>query len=506
MSTSTSKATLENPSEWLINALVGHQNLAGVKVTPLSALGVGTVYACVNLVARTIATLPLKLMRRLPDGGSEPALDHPLYDLLHSVPNDEMTSAEFRMAVQGHLSLRNNAYAFIERDRAGRVISLIPIHPGDVQAERAEDETLYYRVKGRTVLAADMLHLRTYSQNGLVGSDLVTVVGDVIGLAIALEQNAMAFFGNSSRPGLMLEAPNTLSEPAFERLQAALNENHQGAAQAYKALILEEGLKAARVRSENTDSQFDESRDRQDRAIARIFGVPPHKVGVINAEPRANVEEQNLEFITDTVNSTVVFWEQALRKQLLTAEERREYFFHFSLEGLLRGNVKDRYDAYSKARQWGWLSVDEIRAKENLNPLPDGQGKVYLEPGNMRKADGADLQTTEFKNRLEAYGAAIRAGLLTPTPEDEEALRAQLGLPPLTDDARTAWDERDKGARRPITLTSSGEDTTAEDELDDGDGDDKFGDGDDDGSGEPGIPVPDDGPDDDDDGNDDDEE
>lgn len=383
---SAAGATLENPDEWLVQSLLGQTSLAGVKVTPLKALGIGTVYACVNLVARTIATLPLKLMRRTTSGGSEPAYDHPIYDLVSSVPNDEMTSSEFRIAMQGHLSLRNNSYAFIERNLAGQPISITPIHPSEVRVSRGTDQKLRYEYQGSAYRPESILHLKTYSQNGVVGSDLITVVGDVIGLAIALETNAMAFFGNSSRPSLTLETPKTLSDGAFKRLQDMLANNHQGAERAYKTLILEEGLKAARARSENRDAQFDESRDRQDRAIARVFGVPPHKVGVINAEPRANVEEQNLEFVTDTINSTAVFWEQALARQLLTAEERKQYFFHFQLEGLLRGNIKDRYAAYAIARNWGFMNVDEIRAKENMNPLPDGKGQRFLEPLNMREA------------------------------------------------------------------------------------------------------------------------
>lgn len=401
--TNMATSSIDNPEQWLVDAMLGVRSSTGIRVTPLKALGVATVYACVNLISRTISTLPLNLYRSGPDKKTrEKATDHPLFDVLHTSPNPEMTSSEWRTAQQGHLSLRNNSYGHIIRTNGGDVKEIWPLHPTECRPFRGDrDKKLYYRIRESiTVPASDVIHLRGMTQNGVLGSDLVSTVGDVFGLAIALEENAMKFFANSSRPGLILEAPEKLSDTAYKRLKDDMTEKHEGLDKVYKAMILEEGLKASNHRSENKDSQFDESRDRQDRQIARVLGVPPHKVGVINSEPRANVEEQNIEYVVDTIGSIVVNWEQHLNMKLLTLDERREgYFIKFEINGLLRGNVKDRGEFFTKMLNNGVFNIDEVRGFEDMNPLPNGLGQNHIIPANMQilgqpRIEGSDTTST----------------------------------------------------------------------------------------------------------------
>ena len=378
-------SSLDDPEAWFLDAMLGKAAPSGVRVTQLTALGVATVYACTNLIARTIATLPLSLYQR--DGkGKREATEHPLFDLLKHSPNEEMTTGDFRLAMQGHLSLRNNSFAEIKRSRLGSVGAIWPIHPAEVRPDRDRGGKLHYVIQGRnSIPARNMLHLRGLTSTGIQGMDLISTVGDVFGLAIALEENAMKFFANSSRPSMVLEAPNRLSDPAYERLKEDIENKQEGLDNVYKAMILEEGLKAANIRTDNRDSQFDESRDRQDRQIARVFGVPPHKVGVMNSEPRANVEEQNIEFATDTIGGSVGLWEQHMNWRLLTDEERSEgYFFKYNLNGLLRGNVKDRSAFYVAMLEHGVFSIDDVRGLEDKNPLPEGLGEVHTVQKNMQ--------------------------------------------------------------------------------------------------------------------------
>lgn len=372
---------------WLATILRQASSASGVAVTPLRALGVATVYACVNKLSSTIATLPLQVYRRRADGGKELDHEHPLYDLLHVEPNKLMSSVSFRMAMEGHRSLRNNALAIITRDR-GSTHNITPVNPEDVTDVRlgVDGQQLVYSIKGSSYFQDEVLHLKGATRDGVVGLDLISTVHDVLGLAIALEENASKFFRNGSRPGGVLSHPALLSQQAYDRLKSEMESKHQGIENAYKMMILEEGLKFEAQREANKDSQFDESRDRQDRAIARVFGVPPHKVGINTNMPRANMEQENIGFVVDTIRPICVIWEQELNRKLLSKEERRTHFIEFNLSALLRGDLAARYESYAKARQWGWLCVDEIRALENLNPLPDGSGKVYLQPMNMHTA------------------------------------------------------------------------------------------------------------------------
>lgn len=367
---------------WTSALLHGIQSSSGIKVTPLKALGVATVYSCVNILARTVATLPLNLYRRLPDGGKEIAVDHPLNDILHSEAGPFHTSTDFRMMMEGHRALRNNAFALITKNNGEDVVELKPVPPEDVYVRVNPMGEPVYHVKGDAFFSESVLHIKGYSRDGVIGSDLITTVNDVLGLAVALEENANKFFKNNSRPGGVLSHPGSLSDKAFERLRSEMETKHSGVENAYKLMILEEGLKYEASRTDNKDAQFDESRDRQDRAIARIFGVPNHKLGLIDSMPRANMEQENIGFVTNTIRPICVAWEQELSKKLLTRSQRSEYFIEFNLEGLLRGDMAARYAAYSQGRQWGWLSVNEIRRKENMNPIGE-QGDVYLQPVNM---------------------------------------------------------------------------------------------------------------------------
>ena len=374
---------MATPEKWFIEALLGQmKTAAGVNVTPLKAVGVSTVYGCVNRISGTVASLPLKLYRR--EGrGKIAAVDHPLYWLLHDSPGDDMTSVDFRRAMQGNLTLRQNAVAIISRDGMSDVAELVPVDPADLEIKKGESNRIEYWIKNERYESSRILHLKGFTLNGVAGLDPVYSVREVIGLAIALQDNAARFFGNSSRPWGTLEHPKTLSKEAAKRLKDSFDKVHKGVDNSSQLAVLEEGLKFVVQRQNNTDSQFIESRKHQDTAICQVFGVPPHKVGILDKATFSNIEEQNIEYVTDTVLPYLRIWEQVLNQKLLTKKERKSFFFEFSVDGLLRGDFLKRMQGYAIGRQWGWLNPDEIREKENMNPLPDGKGETYLEPLNM---------------------------------------------------------------------------------------------------------------------------
>ena len=387
-------SSLASPPQWLIDAITGRKSAAGTNVTAGSALRISTVFACVNLLARTVATLPIKIYRRRPgDGGVEEANNHALHDLIRYEPNPEMSSTSWRMAMEANRALYGNAFSEITWGADGRPSGIWPVHPNDVEVHRSKSMGIYYKVREvtdsdgdtirpeRVLLSYEMLHLQGLSFNGLSGVSSLDTWRDTIGLAQALDTNAAKFFGNGSRLGLILSHPGKLGVEARDFLKAQIKQEYSGTENAYKSMVLQEGMKVESPRSANNESQMDESRQRQAKEICAVFGVPPNKVGIMDNIPRANVEEANRDFSINTLRPIIEIHEAELNRSLLLKRERQRYFIEFDLKGLERGNLKDRSAYYASARQWGYLSANEIRRMENLNPI-DG-GDEYLAPVNM---------------------------------------------------------------------------------------------------------------------------
>ncbi len=387
------RSGLSNPQAWLVDMFTGGTKSAtGVNVTPDRALQASAVYACVRVLAETIASLPLHVYKRLARG-KEKATDHYLYPILHDAPNPEMTSFEFRETMMGHLCLRGNAYAEKVIDRAGRVKELWPLNPDRVTVERDKaTKQLVYTVtipdEARKVeLGSDrILHIRGLSGDGIIGYSPIKLARESIGLSLATEEYGARFFGNGSRPGGVLEHPGKLGAEARKNLKKSWEDMHQGLEQSHRIAILEEGLKWHQIGIAPEEAQYLETRQHQTTDIARIFRVPPHMIGDLTRSTNNNIEHQGIEFAVYTMTPWCVRFEQGFRQRLFDVDDTN-YFAEFLINGLLRGDINSRYNAYAIGRQWGWLSADDIRELENQNPLPDGQGKTYLLPLNMVPAD-----------------------------------------------------------------------------------------------------------------------
>jgi HK97 family phage portal protein len=384
--------SLTNPSQEFIDAIFGTASMSGTRVTEQSAMAVATVYACVSLLERTISTIPLKLFEATGTGRNrrrEEAKTHPLYDVLVYRPNPEMTPSDFRGAMAANFTLHGNAFARIVRDRAGRPRELWPIHPGFVTIERNRAGGLQFVVTShddeptRTVPFFDMLHMRGLSFNGVVGASLVACARETIGLAAALEENAARFFGNSSRPGLILTSEAPLTEPQVAAMRTQIEENYGGTENAYRTLVLG-AMKAANfssLRTDNESSQFDESRARQSVEICKLFGVPPHKVAILDKATFSNIEHQQIQFAQDTIMPICKQWEEAMMGALLTPEERGRFYLKHNLNGLMRGDAASRASFYSRGILDGWLTRNEVRELEDMDPI-DGLD-LPLRPLNM---------------------------------------------------------------------------------------------------------------------------
>jgi HK97 family phage portal protein len=311
-----------------------------------------------------------------------------LHNIVRFEPNPLMTAADFMDAMQGQLTLRKNAYAVIHFDKVGRPSELMPVDdPRKVTSVTDSKGRRVYKIEGYegTFEEREILHMRSNTAEGMLGRDLIGNQSDAIGLAIALVDNASDFFRNGSRPSAVFKHPRKLHQDTYDRLKKDLGEKWSGSGNNYKTMILEEGLDYMALRHTNNDSQMIESRKEQGYEIARMFGVPPHKVGIMDKSSFNNIESQNREYAVDTILPIVTRWEMELARKLLKPRQRVQGFhFNFNMDALLRPELKARYEAYEIAIRAGIKSKDECRKTEGLPPIPDGKGAIFVESQNYK--------------------------------------------------------------------------------------------------------------------------
>ena len=293
-----------------------------------------------------------------------------------------------------HLLLWGNAYAQIIRNGKGEVIALYPLMPSRMKVDRDENGHLFYQYnrsndeanakETETVILSprDVLHIPGLGFDGVVGYSPIAMAKNAVGMAIACEEYGAKFFANGAAPSGVLEHPGTIKDPS--RVRDSWNATFGGSANSGKVAVLEEGMKYTPISINPQEAQFLETRKFQINEIARIFRVPPHMVGDLEKSSLSNIEQQSLEFVKYTLDPWVIRWEQSLIRALLSPEEKKQYFFKFNLEGLLRGDYQSRMSGYATARQNWWMSANDIRELENMDKIPaELGGDLYLINGNM---------------------------------------------------------------------------------------------------------------------------
>jgi HK97 family phage portal protein len=362
---------------------------AGVAVTPERAMSLSAVFSCVRVLAESVGQLPVHLYE---EKGREKqkTKDHPLYDLLHFAPNKFQTAQEWREQLVAYLGLWGNAYFRIVRagpTKRLRPAELLPLHPEAVspQYDAARGE-VFYRVAlaggGEDVLSTvEVMHIPLFTLGGTRGVNPIQYAREAIGLGIGAETFGAKMFANDARPGGVLQHPKVLSEPSYNRLKSSWEERHQGADNANKVAILEEGATWQSIGFPAKDAQFLETRKHQRSEIAGMYRVPPHLIGDLDKATFSNIEHQSLDFVVRGLMPYVTRIEQRIIFHLLTPEERRRYFPRINVAGLLRGDMQARAAYYHSLVQDGAMSPNEIRDLEDMNPREGGD--VYLTPLNM---------------------------------------------------------------------------------------------------------------------------
>ena len=394
------RTTLASPSSWLTSALVGESTVSGVNVTTDNCLAIPAVQSAVQLIAGSLSMLPLKLFRRLPDGGKVVEQNHQIYKLLTKNFNPEMDAFVGKEILTTSLLLHGNAYFEIQRDNRGRVQNLWYLHSDMMSIDRGDSGRLQYHYRlasGKIVTWIDdpiyppILHIKAHSRDGILGQSVIAQCRETLGLSKAAETYASTFFANGARPGGVLQTKGQVSPEAHQRLRQSWTNHHStGLNQAHRVAILEEGVEYKATSIPPEDSQLLETRKFQIEDIARLFRVPSHLIGSLDRATFSNIEQQALEYVVHSLGPWFKRIESAINKQLLGHSSI--HFAEFVPDALLRSDTATRMSSYATAIQNGILTVNEVRALENRNAI-EGGDQVFF-PLNMAPID-SDGGTSE---------------------------------------------------------------------------------------------------------------
>jgi HK97 family phage portal protein len=369
-------------------------------ITPEISLTVSAVLAAFTILSEDLSSLPLILYERR--GRSKfRDYDSMYYRLMHDQPNPEHTSMVFREFIVGHMLGWGNFFAQPIFDKRGDVVELWPLRPDQMSVKRFEGERVYvYRTsegKERVFLSEEILHIPAFGFDGLVGYSRIALARNAIGLSISTDKFGSKFFSNGANPGIMYKHPGQLSDTAYGHLKESL-EQKAGVDQSHKPIILEEGMSIERLGLPNDDAQFLETRKFQVTEIARIFRVPPHMIGDVDGSTSwgTGIDSQEMGYANHTLRPWATRIEQQLNVGLLLKKDQGAKFYEHLMEALLRGDIATRYQSYVHAITNGFMTRNEVREKENMNPRKGLD--VMLQPLNMTTVEDGTGSTGDTEN------------------------------------------------------------------------------------------------------------
>lgn len=382
---------IANPRDPVLAAWYGLSGMteAGVSVTPETALQLSTVYACVRILTDSVASLPLCVYRRLQPRGKQEATNHPLWKLLHDGPNDEQTGFDWVEMMVGHLALRGNAYNQLEYPAAGPLAGMTPLNPSYMRPFRDKQGTIWYEYQQpdgekKVYSAEEILHFSIFS-DGLKGRSVIEYNREAVGLGLVTEQFGARFFQNGASAGSILTMPAGISDPARENIKKSLKERHEGAGNAKRTMLLEDGMKWEQMGVAPDEAQFLETRKFQTAEIARMFRIPLHLIGDLERSTNNNIEQQSLDFDVNTLVPLTTRLAQRMNKDLLTATGKKSFFVGFDYRARMTADSDARGKLSQAMFATGAYSPNDIRDLNGDNPRAGGDR--YFVPLNMVDAN-----------------------------------------------------------------------------------------------------------------------
>lgn len=355
-----------------------------IRVTEDSSMALSAVYACTRVLGETLGSLPGEVFEK--NGANKTKLfDHPLYHLVHTEPNPLMTSMVFRETMETHVLLWGNGYAEIIRNGFGEPIELRIIEPWKLTPYLYNNLIYYMATDGRIITSDNILHVPGLGFDGIKGRSVIGWARENLSVGLAAQRFGANFFANGAHLGGVLETDALLNDKAYTRMLTSWRKANQGIDNVGNTPILEQGVKFNKIGIPPEDAQFLETRKFQVTEVARLFRVPPHLIADLERSTNNNIEHQGIEFVTHTMRPRCIRYEMEYNRKLFREDEKGKRFVEFNLEGLLRGDSTSRADLYGKLFSIGAINRDEIRSRENLNPVPGGD--QYFVMSNMVPVD-----------------------------------------------------------------------------------------------------------------------
>ena len=422
----------------------GGRSTSGISVTTDRAMRYSAFWDAVRILSEDVAKVPYGVFVRtsttstddasVERQGSKPDPSHAVDRVIRYQANPELTAYHWREVTMAHALTWGNGYSLKVRDGLGRLRGLYLLATDRMDVDRVDRESQgttltlagelvpitfaagdlryrYTRTNGQMVdfSRAQILHIPGLSWDGVKGYSVIRLARETIGLGLAAEEHGSRFFGQGATTSFVLSTDNKLSEQAWEHLEDQIQDEHTGLSNAWKPWVLEEGLKPQTLSMPNDDAQWLETRTHQIRDIARWFRLSPHKLGDLERATFSNIEHLSLEHVGDALMGWFVRFESAMAMQLLGPDwlgAGGKHYLKFNVNALQRGDFETRMKGYATGRQWGFLSANDIRELEDMNPIPGGD--EYLVPLNMTTVnpDGSITQTTmTSRNGKEPAGA-----------------------------------------------------------------------------------------------------
>lgn len=367
----------------------GRRTASGEHVTVSRARKVPVVSDCLAILSNSIAGLSFGIFERGADGSRTQRTDNRIAQLLAD-PNPRETSFTFFVNMIDDLASEGRFLA--ERVMTPQGEQLWRIEPTDFLPELLPDRTLRFRVtepgrEQRVLLDDEVWYIPLPPLKSHIHgrSPILHDGAETIGAALALLNYANSFFANDATPPFIFKHKGNFADSESKKNFLSAWARHFGGRNRHKPAVLEYGMDLQQMAHTNEQAQFLETRKEIWLDLTRLWRIPPHKVGIMDKATFSNIEHQSLEFVVDTLGPWLELVERSVHKVLLGADPR--FYFEFNVASLLRGDIKARYEAYALARQWGFISVNEIRQRENMNGIGSA-GDRYMEPLNMTPVGG----------------------------------------------------------------------------------------------------------------------
>lgn len=336
------------------------------------ALTLTSVWNAIRLLSESVSSLPISVYRKENNGDKVEDVNNRIYNLIKFKPNNFQNKITFFEYVMYSVLTDGNSYVQIVRDNSANPVQLIPLNPDYVNIF-IKDNELFYQMDGGSVLdSADVLHIKLITDDGIEGLSPIDQCAKAINWNLSIEEFGSTFFKNGAKPSSVLSTDRALSETAIERLKNSFNSSYAKLKSSNSTIILEEGLTFKPISISPEQAQFLASRQFGIEEIARIFNIPPHMLKDLSKSSFNNIEMQSQEYVTYTLMPYLTRIEQEMNLKLFRTNELGKTFVEFNVNGLLRGDVKTRNEAYKTAIQNGYMSINEVRQKENLNSIEGG--------------------------------------------------------------------------------------------------------------------------------------